>query len=274
MLIFRMKKSLFILLSMLLYSVASAQLNVIVSIQPEMEFVQKIGKEHIQTTLMVEAGSSPHTYEPKAQQMKAVAHADLYLAIGVEFERVWLERFKAQNPKLTIADIAQDINKTANNPHIWVDPIRVQQIAKNIYHALATADPEHQALYQKNLKAYLDELDALHQTIQTILKDVPQESAFMVFHPAWDYFAQRYHLKQLAIEMEGKSPKPRQLISLIKEAKRQKVKAIFTQPEFSDEMAQTIARELKIPVIKTSPLAKDWEENLKRLAQAIAQGTP
>jgi len=287
MLIFRMKKSLFVLFTILFISTTAwAKLNVVVSIQPELEFVQKIGGEKIKTTLMVPAGKSPHTYEPKATQMKAITHADLYLAIGVEFEKVWLEKFKNQNQHLIIQDLSKDINKSAMlpthehhdettqglDPHIWVDPVRVRQIAKNIYQALSQEDPANQAYYLAHLNSYLNELNDLDQEIRSILKEVPKGSVFMVFHPAWGYFAQRYNLKQLPIEIEGKSPKPRQLIQIIKEAKKAQVKAIFTQPEFSDQMAQTIAKELKIEVIKTSPLAKAWAKNLLKLARAIAKG--
>ena len=241
----------------------------------------------IHTTLMVLPGKSPHTYEPKAMQMKAIAKADLYLAIGVEFENVWLDKFLNQNHQLIVKDISKDINKSAMiadhedhheasglDPHIWVDPIRVKQIARNIYQALSSMDHAHERYYKANLDAYLQELDLLDHTIREILKMTPQGATFMVFHPAWGYFAERYHLRQLPIEIEGKSPKPKQLVSIIKEAKKEQVKAIFTQPEFSDQMAQTIAKELHIAVIKTSPLAKDWEDNLKRLATAIAKGQP
>ncbi len=57
---------------------------------------------------------------------------------------------------------------------------------------------------------------------------------------------------------------------LIKEAKEEKVTAIFTQPEFSDASAKILAHELHIPVIKVSPLAPNWSENLISIAKAIA----
>ena len=92
----------------------------------------------------------------------------------------------------------------------------------------------------------------------------------MVFHPSWGYFANAYELLQLPVEIEGKNPKPRELIRLIKEARREHISAIFTQPEFSDAMAKIMANELHIKVIKVSPLAEDWSENLVKIAQAIA----
>ena len=70
--------------------------------------------------------------------------------------------------------------------------------------------------------------------------------------------------------MEGKSPKPKELITLMKEAKKEKISAIFTQPEFSDIIANVMANELHIKVIKVSPLSPHWSENLIGIANAIA----
>ncbi|HIO96202.1 MAG TPA: zinc ABC transporter substrate-binding protein [Campylobacterales bacterium] len=285
-----MKKTLLLLLITFASTSAFAKLNVVVSIQPQLEFVNKIGGDKINTSLMVLPGNSPHTYEPKPSQMKAISKADLYLSIGVEFENVWLEKFTNQNRNLIVHNISKDIKRTAMqghnhkghhhqtkkmilDPHIWVNPIKVQQIAHNIAESLISLDANNSHYYQANLNNYLKELKQLDLEIRNILKDTPKKTTFMVFHPAWGYFAQQYGLHQLAIEVEGKTPKPKQLIGIIKEAKEKQVKAIFTQPEFSDQVAQTISKELSIQVIKTSPLSKNWSENLKKLAKSIALGS-
>lgn len=116
----------------------------------------------------------------------------------------------------------------------------------------------------------MEEIDATDNAIKAILADVPQGSKFMVFHPSWGYFAKAYGLVQLAIEVEGKEPKPNQLRHIIDTAKREKIKAIFTQQEFSDKSARAIAHELGIKVIKETPLAANWPENLINKARAIA----
>jgi len=248
--------------------------------------------DKIETTVMVPEGSSPHTYEPKPSQMKAITQAQIYFAIEVEFEKIWLEKFKNQNKNLVVSDVVYDINKSAVtgghhhedeadkkdeqdthetlDPHVWVDPINVKHIAQNIYATLSQVDANNSSYYKENLENYLKEIDTLDSQIKEILKDVPQNATFMVFHPAWGYFAKRYHLRQLAVEVEGKEPKMKALIQLIKKAKQEKVQAIFTQPEFSDKSAKLIANSLGITVIKTSPLAKNWSENLLNLAKAIA----
>jgi zinc transport system substrate-binding protein len=218
--------------------------------------------------------------------MKDISDAELYFSIGVEFEQSWLNKFKNQNSKLLVKDISKDINKTAMkshhqdkghkhkepinlDPHIWVSPINVKKMAINIYEALSSIDNKNRDYYKKNLESYLIELETLNSEIKTILLKVPKNSKFMVFHPAWGYFAKEYNLQQLVVEVEGKRPMPKQLIDINKEAKKEQVKVIFTQPEFSDQSAKTIPKELNIKVIKPSPLAKNWSENLKNLARAI-----
>ena len=103
-----------------------------------------------------------------------------------------------------------------------------------------------------------------------ILSSLVDGQKFMVFHPSWGYFAKAYNLEQIAVEVEGKEPKPKELIHLLKKAKEKKVNAIFTQPEFSDATAKIIAKELNIPVVKVSPLAPNWSENLINITKAIA----
>ena len=271
----------FLFISTILFSREHA----LVSIAPVKTFVEAIAGDKLTVEVMVKAGSSPHTYEPKPSQMLLVSKASLYFAIGVEFEHLWLPKFRDINPKLQVIDLAKGIEKIAMSvgheerehqhdahldPHIWTDPGNVSIIAKSIYQRLITLDPSHQAYYQKNLKRFLGLIQKTHQAIETQLSTLGESRSFMVFHPSWGYFARAYHLKQIAVEVEGKSPKPKALISLIKEARASKVRAIFTQPEFSDKAAQIIAQELAIPVRKVTPLASDWAENLSRIAQAIA----
>jgi zinc transport system substrate-binding protein len=274
------------LLQLLLTTFILANINVVVSILPEKSFVKAIGGDGVDVTLMVPPGASPHTYEPKPSQMREAAHAQLYFAIGVEFEHTWLPRFKDLNPSMKIVDLTEGIEKLPMapahhhesehhdqeglDPHIWTAPENVRIIARHIYTALSHADPAHDAYYKQNLTTFLAQIDRTDRTIRSLLAPLQRPAAFMVFHPSWGYFAKAYDLVQVPVEVEGKKPKPRELVMLIKEAQAKKIRAIFTQPEFSDSSAKIIASELHIPVIKISPLAADWSENLIRIAKAIA----
>ena len=299
-----MKKLLLIIT--LLTTYLSANIKTVVSILPQKTFVEAIGGEKVEVALMVKPGNSPHTYEPKPSQMKEITKADLYFTIGVEFEQVWMEKFSSLNPKMRIVDLAEGIEKQPMqahahhdaheedehhdehaeheernsheahedhetlDPHIWTAPENVLTIANSIYTALSKQDPKNAPYYKKNLEIFTAQVKQTDETIRKILTDTPEHASFMVFHPAWGYFAKAYELVQLPVEVEGKAPKPQELMQLIKEAREKSVKAIFTQPEFSDATAKLISEELGIRVIKVSPLAPDWSQNLINLANAIA----
>ncbi len=280
-------------LPLLMSSFLFGKTTVAVSILPQESITKAIGGDKINVLLMVKPGASPHSYEPKPNQMITLSHAKLYLSIGVEFEHAWLAKFKAQNPQMNIIDSSRGIKKIdmaahhhdedehhkgdhhedeedGKDPHVWTSPANIKIIAANTLQALIKTDPANKIYYEANYRKLLQKIVATDNEIRSILKNTPKGSKFMVFHPAWSYFASSYGLVQVPIEVEGKEPKPSALGKLIKEAKEQNIKAIFTQPEFSDKSARMIAAQLNISVIKASPMAADWSANLIGLARAIA----
>jgi len=406
-----------------------AKTNIVVSILPQETFVKKIGGDKVNVTSMVRPGSDPHTYEPKASQMREISKADLYFPIGLEFEEAWLDKFKNQNHKMKFVQMTTGINyqkmpehahqeegadtafewaglftlkkgiytwtfsklnskyadekmkmlilstkenKSAgiesveskaistfkggkfiskqdldsltpsNNlyditfnehkeitkvtihiakdgnyvfftehmpfefekdehffkdlshndiepiatepdsghdhhnhggskdPHVWTSPSKVKIIAKNIYTILSKQDPENKEYFKKNYLKFLQEISNTDMEISKILSDLDAGSKFMVFHPSWGYFSNEYSLTQMVIEVEGKNPKPKALQKIIDKARAENIKVIFAQKEFSDKSAKVIADELDIKVVKETPLAANWSENLIKMATAIA----
>ncbi|WP_428026200.1 metal ABC transporter solute-binding protein, Zn/Mn family [Arcobacter sp.] len=288
----------FIFTLFVLINIIYAKTNIVVSILPQQTFVEKIGGEKVTVTTMVKPGSDPHTYEPKPSQMKAISKAQIYFPINLEFENNWLNKFKEQNKNMQFVDMTKNIelipmqkhshgekdhniealneekhehhHHEEKDPHIWTSPSNVKIMAKNIYDTLIKNDPINQEYYKTNYMNFLDEINKTDKQIRTLFLNLSTNSKFMVFHPSWGYFAKEYGLIQLPIEFEGKEPKPKMLQYIINEAKEEKVKAIFTQLEFSDKSSKTIAEQLNIKVLKQTPLAANWSENLIQMAKAIA----
>jgi len=157
----------------------------------------------------------------------------------------------------------------AGDPHVWTSPVLAAQIAAAIRDMLVRLDPAHAETYDRGYLDLARELEALDRDLDALLKDLP-ERKFMVFHPAWGYFAQRYGLEQVPIEYEGKEPGPRSLATLTDQAKRAGIKVIFVQPQFSSRSAEQVARAIGGRVVTVDPLASDYTENLRRLGQEIA----
>lgn len=258
-------------------------LKVTVSILPQKYFIQKIGGDLLDVSVMVLRGASPATYEPRPQQMVAVTQSKIYFAIGVPFEKVWLRKFAKVNPEMTIIHTEDGIEKMPmkghrhegegaqdpgiKDPHVWLSPPLVMVQARNILDALLKVDPAHGQTYERNYKSFVGELVDLDLEIRSILSREGEGRKFMVYHPSWGYFAKSYGLKQIPIEAEGKAPTPKELESLIQFAKEEGVKVIFVQPQFSTKSANTIAHSLGGQVMFADPLALDWAGNLLKVAE-------
>ena len=257
----------------------ASALDVTVSILPQRYFVERIGGEHVDVNVMVLPGESPATYEPSPEQLRALSEADLYCSIGVPFENAWLDRIGSANDDVVMVDTTHGIDRIEEggnpDPHIWLSPSLVRIQAATIAEALMSADPAHAEAYESNLEAFLEDIDELDAEIRETLDGeasaVAEGQRFMVFHPSWQYFAQDYGLEMIAIEVGGQEPSAAELGRLITTAREEDIGVVFAQPEFSTEAAETIADEIGGEVLLISPLAEDWLENLRRVAETFAQ---
>jgi len=263
---------------------ATDKISVTVSIEPQKYFVERIGGDRVKVNVMVQTGVDPHTYEPKPEQMRSLASSKAYFSIGGDLEKAWLPRLLAANNQLNIVDTGQSIQKLpilahehenhseegeTLDSHIWLSPQRVKKQAETIFQSLVKIDPKHQTEYQANLNQFIKDLDSLDQEIRQKLTPLKNRT-FMVFHPEWGYFAKDYNLKMIAIEVEGSEPSASELADIIKQAKANKIKVIFTQPEFSLQTSQAIAQEIGAKVIPISGFSSDWLNNLHQVSQTLA----
>ena len=131
---------------------------------------------------------------------------------------------------------------------------------------LQKKDPSHRVEYQRNYQQFSAQINWLDDELKALFAD-KQELRFMVFHPSWGYFAHTYGLKQVAVEIEGKDPKPARLKALIKLARENDINVIFVQPQFSSKSAELVAREIGGQVAFADPLAADWLSNLRNVAE-------
>jgi zinc transport system substrate-binding protein len=248
----------------------AAPMNVTVSILPQKYFVERIGGERVDVNVMVPPGASPATYEPKPEQLAALGKAAAYFSIGVPFESAWLDKIASANSEMRLVDTTRGIEIVGQDPHIWLSPTLVKTQAQTIYEALVELDPAHKDVYKANLESFTADIDALDADIRQTLARI-ESRKFMVFHPSWGYFARDYGLEMIPIEVGGQEPSAAELAALIAEAKEGNIKVVFAQPEFSTRDAETIAKEIGGEVLLISPLAPDWLDNLRQVAETFAE---
>ncbi len=270
-----------------------ARLETFVSILPQSYFVERIGGERVHVNVLVEPGTSPHTFEPTPRQVASLTGADLYFGIGLPFEERILKKVQGRNASFNLIhtdkgivrrplDLPRGRTREAvdydehhdaegpADPHIWlsVPEIRIQSV--NIYEALAAADPSYRDMYETNLDRFLHELERIDATLTEMFRPY-RGRPFFVYHPSFGYFADRYGLVQVPIEIEGKSPTPKQIERLIGAAKEQHARVVFVSPQFDAKSADIIAEAIGGAVVPIDPLAKNVLQNLERIAAKIQQ---
>ncbi len=264
-------------------------LTIYVSIPPQQWLVEAIAGNLATSEILLGKGQDPHTYEPTPRQIAGLSKADLYFTIGMTFENHLSAKLAKSNSSLKIVDSSGNINRRSDDdiahapsseehafshndldPHIWLSPINLITIARNMAESLAKTDAVNRAIYEKNFNVLEQQLRELHHKIKTRLS--PYEGAqFFVFHPAFGYFAKEYHLQQVAVEIEGKSPSPKQLFKIVAQARSQNIHVLFIQPQFDPNSAKVVARAIDGKVVALDPLAKNIIINIETMAEAIAE---
>ena len=256
------------------------RVGVVVTVLPQAGFVENVGGEKVSVTVLVPPGASPHTYEPKPAQMAALAEAEMYAKVGsgVEFELVWLDKLIATNKGMTVVDCSKGAelqeteaegehekeheNHSRMDPHIWMSPLNARIMVRNICDGLIEVDPENKRYYEQNRDDYLQQLTEIDRKMRDGLAEV-KNRRFMVYHPAFGYFASEYNLEMITIEEEGKEPTAASLVRLIEQAKAHDIRVIFAEPQFNPKSAEVIAEAIGGRVVLIDPLAKDYIDNLQ-----------
>lgn len=268
------------------------KLQVVTSITPLAYFAERIGGDAVSVSVMVPPGGNPHSYEPTPKQMAALGDASLFVKAGsgVEFELDWMPRFLSLNPGMRVCDASEGVrlmsmphngaahelheqeahHHEGSDPHYWMSPLNGVIMANTIRNALVLADPSHKAAYEANTVKLVAELEQLHHEIEGRLAPV-KNRRFLVFHPAWGYYAAAYGLEQIAAEEEGKTLTPRQLGQVIEKARSNGIRVIFVSPQFSTLQAEAIARDIGGVVGTVDPLSRDYQQNLRNATGALIE---
>ncbi len=270
---------------------ATSQISAMVSIVPQVYFVEQVGGNRVHVEAIVQPSHNPHTYEPTPRQLTRLSHTDVYFSIGVAFEKGFIPKLQNLLPKLPVIDTSRKVplrairsdhrdsgstppkssanhNEHGADPHIWLSPPLVILQVRTICDALIALDPEGKQIYETNADHFIEKLEQLDSELKLLLSDLPSRK-FMVYHPAWGYFADAYQLEQIEVEIEGKTPSAKQLTRIIDQAKAEDIKVVFTQPQFSIKAAKTIADSIGGKVVPIDPLAEDIFTNLKTVAESI-----
>jgi len=266
---------------------ASSKLpTVLVSIEPQKFFVEKIAAGRVNVEVLVPAGKEPETYVPSPDKIIKLAQSRVFFRIGFPSEEIFLPKLQTLAPKLKVVDTRHglplrmmeahdhddhsndDYSSDGTDPHLWLSPTLVLRQTETILQALIELDPAGKAEFKVNAELFRKELLQVRAEIAEILAPHRGETVY-VFHPAYGYFCDEFGLKQKAIEVDGKSPKIKELAEWKRQAEADRVQVILVQPEFNPAPAELIAKEIGAKAIVHSTLGPNYLSGLVELAKII-----
>jgi ABC-type Zn uptake system ZnuABC Zn-binding protein ZnuA len=271
-------------------SPGGGKLRVLVTISTFESFVQAVGGDRIEVSSLVPVGASPEDYQSTPVDIEKVHDADVLVENGLGLE-AWLGRTidNARNPALTVVVASSGLPSKNGNPHLWMDPELARGYVRAIRNALIKRDPAGRDTYLRNAAAYDLQLVALEADIAAKIKTIPVDArAMIVFHNAWQYYDDRFGLRTIGIiELSpGQEPNPQYIANLITLARRNHVRAVFAEPEYSPKLVQALAESAGIATVESlyddsigvDPRALDYSSMLRydtsTIVTALTGATP
>lgn len=221
------------------------------------DLARAIGAGRADVHQILRPNTDPHEYEPRPDDVKAVANAQVVLRSGDGLD-AWVDDVVRQSGSDgAVVDVgarvpdrlpgdADGAEASAVDPHWWHDPANVVAAARVIQAALTRADPAGRATYAANTRAYLARLRVLDAGIRACVARIPPAQRKLVTdHDAFGYFARRYGLDVVGAVIPSQStsaqPSARELRDLVRTIESEHVRAVFPERSVNPKLAEAIA---------------------------------
>jgi zinc/manganese transport system substrate-binding protein len=246
---------------------AEAALQVVTTTTDLASLARTIGGDRVEAKALVPPGFNADLYSPRPSDLFKLHQARLFIEIGLGLED-WARDLinEANNPNLIKAQVSYQVPlldvpsghvdysfgdiHPYGNPHYQLDPEDGRIMARNIFNAMAYADPAAKDYFAANLAAFNDRLTAAEKKWNAEMAPYAGRK-FIPYHESWDYFARAFHLAipETIESKPGFVPSPARIQQVIETCKRQKVNLIVTEPYYDVSVARLISKEAGIPYL-------------------------
>lgn len=239
-------------------------LKVVTTLFPLYDMAKNIGADKVEVSLLLPPGVEAHSFEPKPSDIVKINEADVFVYTG-KFMEPWAEDVikGAANKSLIVVDASRgttmipgvfhnaDEPAGSLDPHIWLDFDNAKRMVKNIVQAFQVKDSTHVDFYDQKANDYSGKLTELDTLYKTTLATCKEKTIVYGGHYAFGYLAKRYGLKYLAAQGVSPDAEPtaNDLIKLVEQIKKDKIKYIFYEELTSPKIAETIAGETKAQML-------------------------
>ncbi|MPW26726.1 ABC transporter substrate-binding protein [Alkalibaculum sp. M08DMB] len=282
------------------------KIKVSVTFDAMKEFVEAVGKDKVEISTIIPAGTEAHDFEPKAQDLVTISTVQIFVYNGLEMEG-WAEETisAANNANLFIveaskgadlieretasedhheheedtdheedADHEEDHSHGKYDPHLWLGIKGAQTEVSNIKDGLVQVDPSNKDYYEQNYNDFISQLENLYNEYNAKFQSLDKNS-FVTGHAAFGYLCRDFGLEQNSVRdvfAEGE-PSAQQLTELVEYCRENNVTTIFAEEMVSPAVSQTLANEVgaKVEVIYTMENAQDGMTYLERMEENLSK---
>jgi manganese/zinc/iron transport system substrate-binding protein len=221
------------------------------------EIVRTVGGDRVEVQALMGPGVDPHLYRATARDTERLDQAELIVAVGLHLEGKLNDILARQTQRgKTVVMAGETIPESMrlkveagkDDPHIWHDPIRWQEVVDPIREALTKLDPEHADEFTSRAEDYIRALNELDGEAELALKDIPEERRVLITaHDAFRYFGDRYKIEVRGIQgiNTASEASARDIMELADFIVARKIRAIFVEssvPPATIEALQTAVR--------------------------------
>lgn len=249
---------------------------------PMATLAEELGGEDVRVISLAPTGTSAETYEPTMKDLTDLQGCDMFLTLNTPgLERDMAEQARANDPKLKVSDMSLGVKKIygthgETNGHLEADP-HYMASPRNALIILKTMSARMKKEYP-GLRSKIDERYAvaeqrlmdLDAKVTETLKGAYGRS-FVVFHPMLSYLARDYNLRQYALEDEGKEASAKEFQRRFANA-RISMPTVLLYEKGNADKAREVAATLGIKAVEINLKGADFEENILKAAEAIAEG--
>jgi len=290
---------------------APKKVEVVTTLNVLAGLTREVGGDRVNVTSLAKPNQDPHTLVAKPTFKLAAKNANLFVEIGLGLD-IWGSAVTdaSGNPDIQIGQkgrviasegvVTRELPTTLSkawgdihpygNPHVWLDPVNVKQLATNIAAGLTRVDPDGKDAYAKNLKAFGDKVDdALYghalvveygtsklerlsrrnelidylKTKKTYDKlggwlkraEPLRGLKILTYHKTWVYFCDRFgiDIRGEIEEKPGIPPSQDYLATLIKKVTAEQIKVIFIDTIYPTKDGEYIANKTGAKIV-SSPI--------------------
>jgi zinc transport system substrate-binding protein len=246
--------------------------NVVASFYPIAEVAEQVGGRGVAVTNLTNPGAEPHDLQLAPRQVVDLEEADVVLYVGGPFQPKVAEiarqrddgsvdvldqiKLEAGDASAIAAEEAGDEHDGgAQDPHFWLDPVRMTAVVDEVETALAEAAPERASTFRANAAAYERQLAALDREYRGGLGSCARHE-IVTSHAAFFYLAERYGLRQLPIAglSPDAEPSPARLARLARRIEADGITTVFYEALVSPRVARTLASEAHVTTAVLNPI--------------------